>query len=92
MLFLLFCLMIKGSESEPRTNVSGSGRPKNTWILRIRIWIRNTENNKYRVIRAYSILYKENLSSKVNPFSIKTKNYLSDFSILQYYFLYGNLW
>ncbi len=36
-----FCLMMEGSV--PLTNGSGSGRPKNIWILRIRI--RNTGGN-----------------------------------------------
>jgi len=41
-----FCLMIEGTVSGTvsLTNGSGSGSPKNIWILwiRIRIWIRNT--------------------------------------------------
>jgi hypothetical protein len=36
----LFCLMIEGSGSVYLTNGSGSGRPENIWILRIRL--RNT--------------------------------------------------
>ncbi len=40
MFFLLFFLMIKGSGSVSLTK--GSGWPKNIWILRILIWIRNT--------------------------------------------------
>ncbi len=35
-----FCLMIEGSGSDSLTEGSGSGRPRNMWILRIRI--RNT--------------------------------------------------
>jgi hypothetical protein len=31
-----FCLMLEGSGSEPLTNGSGSGRPKNIWIISIR--------------------------------------------------------
>jgi hypothetical protein len=42
MFFYYFCSMIKGSGS--LTN--GSGRPKNIWILRIRIRIRNTVRNE----------------------------------------------
>jgi hypothetical protein len=42
-----FYLMIEGSGSVPRTYRSGSGRPKNLWILRIRIWIRNNAAKEY---------------------------------------------
>jgi hypothetical protein len=35
-----FCLMIEGSGSVYLTNGSRSGRPKNLWLLRIRIRIR----------------------------------------------------
>jgi hypothetical protein len=35
-----------GSRSIPRTNGSGSGRPKNMWIRLIRIRIHNTDRNE----------------------------------------------
>ncbi len=35
--FLYFCLMMEGSGSVLVTNGSGSGRPRNIWILGIRI-------------------------------------------------------
>jgi hypothetical protein len=42
-----------GSGSIPLTNESGSGRPKNMWIrwIRIRIRIRNTEENEVFLIK-----------------------------------------
>ncbi len=45
-----FCLMTEGSGSVYLTNGYGSEfrRPKNIWILRIRIRIRNTARNKKR--------------------------------------------
>ncbi len=48
--FYHFCLMIEGSGLVYLTNGSGSGsrRPKNIWIIRIRIWIRNTAWNKIK--------------------------------------------
>ncbi len=47
--FLLFCLMVEGSGSIPRNNGSGSGsrRPKNIRLLRIRI--RNTAPHLYKL-------------------------------------------
>ncbi len=42
-----FCLTIEGSGSVSLTNGSGSGRPKNIWILRIRI--RNTDSNVFKI-------------------------------------------
>jgi hypothetical protein len=46
--FLLFCLVKDGygSGSKPLTNVSGSRRPKNKRIRRIRIRIRNFQMNR----------------------------------------------
>jgi hypothetical protein len=50
-----FWLMIEesGSGSVPLTNGSGSGRPKNMWIrwIRIRIRIRNTDENEVFLIK-----------------------------------------
>jgi hypothetical protein len=46
-----FCWMIEGSGSEPLTNGSGSGRPKNILVWIISIWIRNTGYRSHLVKR-----------------------------------------
>ncbi len=40
-----FCLIIDGSGSEFVSLTNGSGWPKNMWILRVRVRIRNTANH-----------------------------------------------
>ncbi len=55
------CLMIEGSGSISLTNGSGcgSGRPKNIWILRIRILIRNTDRNiNYKIEKNLSVVHQ----------------------------------
>jgi hypothetical protein len=48
MFFYYFCLMIEGSGSISLTNGSGSGRPKNIWILRIRTLVNSGKNTSVR--------------------------------------------
>ncbi len=71
-----FCLMIEGSGagagsgSMSLTNGSGWGsrRPKNIWILRIRIRIRNTDlNHAYYTTYDTSLLWTESWINSVLP-------------------------
>ncbi len=45
MFFLTFCLLMEGSGANNYGSGSGSGRPKNVWILRLQIPNRNTDDN-----------------------------------------------
>ncbi len=63
--FDYFCLMIEGSGSVSLTNGSGSGRPKDIWILWIRIRIRNTD---WKKIIGYNLSFTNEGTAKERKF------------------------
>jgi hypothetical protein len=80
--FYYFCLMIVGSGSMPLTNGSGSRRPKNIRIRRIRI--RNTVHSSHWELWRFTIKPIKDYPGEVNGLNVSNANTVQIAILLSY--------